>query len=60
MAGGQCWVALQHFQGCHPETRPEYSELFHMIGLGDPTLLEAGRSTAWRLSIQCRCWWAIA
>ena len=29
---------LQHFQGWHPEIRPEYSELLHMIGPDDPTL----------------------
>ena len=34
----QCWVALQHVQVCHPEIRPEYSELLHMIGPNDPTL----------------------
>ena len=38
----QCWVALQHFQGCHPGIRPEYSELLRMIGPDDPT----------------PCWWA--
>ena len=38
-AAHQCRVALQHLQGCHPEIIPEYSELLHMIGPDDPTLL---------------------
>ena len=35
----QRWVALQHFQRCHPEIKCEYSELFYVIGPDDPTLL---------------------
>ena len=35
----QCWVALQHFRGCHPENIPAYSELFYVIGPEDPTLV---------------------
>lgn len=37
-AAGQCCVAVQHIQGCHPESKPEYSELFHTIGPDAPTL----------------------
>ena len=33
-----CWVALQHFQDCYPESRPGYSEMFYVIWPADPTL----------------------
>ena len=42
----QCWVALQHFQGCHPEIRCEYSELFYVIRPDDPTLVAVGPAGA--------------
>lgn len=35
----QCGVTLQHFQGCYPEIRREYSKLLPMIGPVDPTLV---------------------
>ena len=36
-----CWVALQHFQDCHPEVRSEYSEFLYVIGPDDPTLVHS-------------------
>ena len=41
-----CWVALQHFQGCHPQIIPEHSELLHVIGPDDPTLVIFGLASA--------------
>lgn len=40
-------VAVQQFQNCHPEIRPDYSYLLHVIGPDEPTLvLGPGWSTA--------------
>ena len=50
----QCWVALQHFQVRHPEIRPEYSELLHMIRPDDPTLV----SMSERMAESCRLYHA--
>lgn len=40
----QCGVTLQHFQGCYPEIRREYSKLLPMIGPVDPILPWCGRA----------------